>query len=93
MNVRALIKWNGCFGLGLVICGRLLVEAIWPRQNAMSSTPIAAVLVMCWWLPVVLLAVSGLRRGNDGSRICGVIALCALVQFAVGPLLESGRRY
>ena len=93
MKAFAISKWSGCAALVLAIAGRILSEAFWHGDHLRTPLATEGLVVFCWLIPAVALAVAGLVRGNTASRVCGACALFAALQFVIAPLLEFGRRY
>jgi hypothetical protein len=87
MTLKSLNNWSGLIAVAWLL-GIRWFFSLDPRvisYRIPDSLLLLAVMVI--WLGVGLLfAVSGLRRGNDFSRICSVFALFVFIDFALGIL-------
>jgi hypothetical protein len=98
MNTPFKGKWDG---LAALVWMGALVVLVWPTPASrwlwlhlprfFSSGNFSFVFwVYCWWPPVLVLAVSGLWRGNLFSKICAVPAICLAVGVEMIILLGNG---
>jgi len=84
MNAFFSAKWHGVMALiwSLVAFGvtALMIHTFWAQD---SFAGFMVWLFVGWLAPVLLLAISGVRRGSVVSRICAVLAIVALVVLVV----------
>jgi hypothetical protein len=72
-------KWHGIEALIWFLLG-LIVTVLMARFLVDHSVLGFMIwLFLGWFSPVLLLAISGLRRGTPANRVCAVLALVAFV--------------
>ena len=75
-------KWDGLAALVWVavvlVAARVIPVRFWERLPEMFPS---AFWTFGWWPPALILAVSGLWRGNVFGRVCAVVAIIVGVVF------------
>jgi hypothetical protein len=77
MTTTSNAKWHGFAALIWSICGFVVAFSL----SSLSSSFIVFLIwsLLGWIAPVLLLAISGIRRGIVASRICGALAIIVVV--------------
>jgi hypothetical protein len=84
MNKSPKSNWHGLAALVLATA-IMFFFGIWPTSVSrwiwlhLPKIPESVGFVFwwfVWWPPVLVLAVSGLWRGNTANKICAVLAIC-----------------
>ena len=84
MNTSIKSRWDGIAALvwlGAIIAITMLApSSFW---SYFSDSFLTVFWTFGWWLPILILAVSGLVLGNTTSKICALIAIFSAIAFAI----------
>ena len=72
-------EWRGVLALIWLFCGMAVEVAVerWTRDSVAREYLTSAWMVFGWLGPTLVLAISGIRKGNVASRVCGTLVLVA----------------
>src|ERR1041384_5674640 len=80
--------WAGCFSIAWMAAGFAFTHLILERHSFEFKPDWLYLLAMfsyvfvIWWGVGLLLAISGMNRGNLTGRICALLAICAFIYSA-----------
>ena len=94
MQGKALASWNGVLSVLWVTAWFVLLPValgVFDRLAELGQALVWTFGLLGWWGVGLLLAISGLRRGNLPSRVCGFLTVVAFALFMFSALTPISR--
>ena len=85
-------QWHGVLALIWLLCGFAVFMFACGSSRAVYNFPAGlflACILLGWFTPAVVLAISGVRGGNIASRVCGALVLIGFLALLSSPIWVS----